>query len=42
VVLHHGALIAEGTPKEITTDPRVVQAYLGSRYADAQQGNLND
>ena len=42
VVLHHGALIAEGTPREITTDPRVVQAYLGSRYADAQQGNLND
>jgi branched-chain amino acid transport system ATP-binding protein len=42
LVLHHGALIAEGTPKEITTDPRVVQAYLGSRYADAQQGNLND
>jgi len=42
VVLHHGALIAEGTPKEITTDPRVVQAYLGSRYADAQRGNLND
>ncbi len=42
VVLHHGALIAEGTPKEITTDPRVVQAYLGSKYADAQQGKLND
>jgi len=33
VVLHHGELIASGEPQDIVRDPRVVQAYLGRRYA---------
>ena len=35
VVLQSGALIANGPPAQIASDARVVEAYLGKRYAKA-------
>jgi branched-chain amino acid transport system ATP-binding protein len=35
MVLHHGEVIAIGTPKEVASNERVVQAYLGEEYSFA-------
>jgi len=32
VVLHHGQLIAQGTPREVVNDQCVIEAYLGAKY----------
>ena len=32
VVMHEGQKIADGCPREIVTDEKVVSAYLGEKY----------
>jgi branched-chain amino acid transport system permease protein len=38
LVLDHGAVLVEGAPETITRDPRVIEAYLGTKWSAHAQG----
>ncbi|MDE3112301.1 MAG: ABC transporter ATP-binding protein [Chloroflexota bacterium] len=42
VVLHFGKVLLEGDPSTVLKDPRVVEAYLGERYARRVRGSRGD
>jgi branched-chain amino acid transport system ATP-binding protein len=42
VVLHHGALLSEGLPHEVLNDPAVIKAYLGNKFAQRHQAELEE
>ena len=39
VVLHEGKELASGSPEDMAEDERVIEAYLGQRYAQRLKGN---
>jgi branched-chain amino acid transport system ATP-binding protein len=39
LVFHQGKEIARGTPRDVTSNPAVIQAYLGTRAAKAAAGH---
>jgi branched-chain amino acid transport system ATP-binding protein len=38
LVLHHGRVLTSGEPRNVLSDERVIEAYLGRRYAKRREG----
>ena len=40
LVLHHGALLSDGLPRDVLADPAVIKAYLGTKFALRHQAEI--
>jgi branched-chain amino acid transport system ATP-binding protein len=38
IVMHHGEILAEGSPEKVLSDERVIEVYLGETYSKQQLG----
>ena len=41
LVMHQGGVLTSGEPRAVLSDPRVIEAYLGHRYAKRQGGEVD-
>jgi branched-chain amino acid transport system ATP-binding protein len=40
IVLHHGAMLSDGPPRTVISDPAVIKAYVGTKFAARHQADL--
>jgi branched-chain amino acid transport system ATP-binding protein len=40
IVLHHGAMLSDGAPRDVINDPEVIKAYIGNKFAQRYRNEI--